>query len=60
MFRYMAYGNGGYTRQIAFPDITLGINYGFATVSTNTGHNSTGKQAGDASWALNSLETRTD
>ncbi|KAL4986538.1 tannase and feruloyl esterase [Aspergillus falconensis] len=58
--RYMAYGNGGFTGQIAFDDMAPGLNYGFAVVSTNTGHNSTVRPAGDAAWALDNPETRTD
>ncbi|KAJ5548319.1 hypothetical protein N7513_005553 [Penicillium frequentans] len=58
--RYMAYGNGGFTGQIAFGDMAPGINYGFAVVSTNTGHNSSVTEAGDAGWALHKPETRTD
>ncbi|OJJ45934.1 hypothetical protein ASPZODRAFT_133801 [Penicilliopsis zonata CBS 506.65] len=58
--RYLAYGNGGFTGQIAFADMAPGLEYGFATVSTNTGHNSTVQEAGDAGWALNDPETRTD
>ncbi|KAF7595556.1 hypothetical protein BBP40_005591 [Aspergillus hancockii] len=58
--RYMANGNSGFTGQIAFADMAPGINYGFPTVSISTGHNSTVQQAGDASWALNKPETRTD
>ncbi|KAE8332558.1 Tannase/feruloyl esterase [Aspergillus sergii] len=58
--RYMAYGNGGFTGQVAFADMAPGLNYGFAVVSTNTGHNSSVKEAGDAGWALNNPETRTD
>lgn len=34
-----------------------GVRYGFAVVSTDTGHNST---TGDVSWALNEPEMRTD
>lgn len=58
--RYMAYGNGGFTGMIAFADMAPGLFYGFATVSTNTGHNSSVTEAGDAGWALNNPETRTD
>ncbi|RDW78958.1 Carboxylic ester hydrolase [Aspergillus mulundensis] len=58
--RYMAYGNGGFTGQIAFDDMAPGLNYGFAVVSTNTGHNSSVREAGDAAWALDNPETRTD
>ncbi|KAI9932863.1 hypothetical protein ASPWEDRAFT_101835 [Aspergillus wentii DTO 134E9] len=58
--RYIAYGNGGFTGQIAFDDMAPGLFYGFATVSTNTGHNSTVHEAGDAQWALNAPEVRTD
>ncbi|KAJ5108254.1 tannase and feruloyl esterase [Penicillium angulare] len=58
--RYMAYGNGGFTGQVAFGDMAPGVNYGFAVVSTNTGHNSSVTEAGDAGWALNRPETRTD
>ncbi|KAL4895498.1 Tannase/feruloyl esterase [Aspergillus ambiguus] len=58
--RYLAYGNGGFTGQIAFSDMAPGINYGFAVVSTNTGHNSTVQEAGDAGWALGKPETKTD
>jgi feruloyl esterase len=59
--RFIAYGNGGFMGQVAWTDMSRGLNYGFATVSTNTGHNSTqSTMASDGEWALNAPEKRTD
>lgn len=57
--RFIAYGNGGFIGEVAFDDMSTGLDYGFAAVSTNTGHNSsfTGE---DGVWALNAPEKRTD
>ncbi|RYO93370.1 hypothetical protein DL766_000760 [Monosporascus sp. MC13-8B] len=55
--RFLATGNGGFGGGINWPDMGRMTQYGFATMSTDTGHNST---AGDASWALNAPETIND
>ena len=36
--RFLGVGNGGYTGAINYPGLTLGITRGFATASTDTGH----------------------
>ena len=38
-------------------DMGAGVGYGFATMSTDTGHNST---SGDITWALNNPQTKID
>ncbi|RYP14382.1 hypothetical protein DL765_006427 [Monosporascus sp. GIB2] len=55
--RFLATGNGGFGGGINWPDMGRMVHYGFATMSTDTGHNST---AEDASWALNAPETIND
>lgn len=55
--RFFAVGNGGYSGGINWVAMGTGVKYGFATMSTDTGHNSEG---GDASWALNSPEKLID
>ncbi|KAI0752650.1 Tannase/feruloyl esterase [Daedaleopsis nitida] len=55
--RFLAVGNGGFAGGINWLDMGAGVGYGFATVSTDTGHNST---SGDVHWAQNDPEARTD
>lgn len=55
--RFLAVGNGGFAGGINWLDMAAGVGYGFATVSTDTGHNST---SGDISWALNEPEKQID
>lgn len=55
--RFLAIGNGGFAGGINWLDMGAGIRYGFAVVSTDTGHNSSTSQS---SWALNDPETRED
>ncbi|KUJ12218.1 tannase and feruloyl esterase [Mollisia scopiformis] len=51
--RFLAVGNGGWAGGINYPDIVTGLKEGFATMSTNTSHNST---QNDASWTGNAEE----
>ncbi|KAH0151844.1 putative ferulic acid Esterase/Feruloyl esterase, partial [Aureobasidium melanogenum] len=46
--RFLAVGNGGYAGGINWLDMGGGLGYGFAVMSTDTGHNST---AFDGTWA---------
>ncbi|KAK1069310.1 hypothetical protein LTR33_010921, partial [Friedmanniomyces endolithicus] len=55
--RFLAYGNGGFAGGINYLDMAAGVHYGFATMSTDTGHNST---SGDVTWALNKPEKIVD
>jgi feruloyl esterase len=55
--RYLAIGNGGFGGGINWLDMGPGSKYGFAVVSTDTGHNST---TGDASWAYLNPEKQAD
>ncbi|KAI0856222.1 feruloyl esterase B precursor [Xylaria cubensis] len=55
--RFLATGNGGYGGGINWPDMGALSQYGFATMSTDTGHISA---AVDGSWALNAPETLID
>lgn len=55
--RFMTVGNGGFSGGINWLDMGAGIRYGFAIVSTDTGHNAT---SSDGSWALNAPERRND
>jgi feruloyl esterase len=55
--RFMAVGNGGFSGGINWPSMGSLVPYGFATMSTDTGHNSTGQ---DMKWALNNTETKKD
>ncbi|KAI0451425.1 feruloyl esterase B precursor [Xylaria acuta] len=55
--RLMTTGNGGFGGGINYPDMGEYIHYGFATVSTDTGHLS---DIGDSSWALNNPESIID
>ncbi|KAI0424146.1 Tannase/feruloyl esterase [Xylaria sp. FL1042] len=55
--RFLAVGNGGFAGGINWLDMGAGVHYGFAVVSTDTGHSSNGT---DVSWALDNPEARTD
>ncbi|KAI0600335.1 Tannase/feruloyl esterase [Biscogniauxia sp. FL1348] len=55
--RYLAVGNGGFGGGINWMDMGAGVQYGFAVVSTDTGHNSTPT---DLRWALGNPETKND
>ncbi|KAH6659319.1 Tannase/feruloyl esterase [Truncatella angustata] len=55
--RFLAVGNGGFGGGINWLDMGAGVGYGFAVVSTDTGHNSVST---DVSWALNNAEKKTD
>ncbi|KAA8895936.1 feruloyl esterase B precursor [Sphaerosporella brunnea] len=57
---FIAYENGGFVGQAACTDMAKGLDYGFAAVSTNTGHNSSFMSSADGDWALNAPEKRTD
>ncbi|KAI1842424.1 hypothetical protein JX266_011319 [Neoarthrinium moseri] len=55
--RFLTVGNGGFGGGINWLDMGAYVKYGFAVVSTDTGHNST---TGDGSWAFKNPEKRTD
>lgn len=55
--RFLAVGNGGFAGGINYPDIVWGARKGFATMSTNTGHDSTQL---DGTWMLNAPEKLMD
>ncbi|KAI0460085.1 putative ferulic acid Esterase/Feruloyl esterase [Xylaria acuta] len=55
--RFLAVGNGGFGGGINWIDMGAGVQYGFAVVSTDTGHSSV---ASNGSWALDDPEARTD
>ncbi|KAI1160242.1 Tannase/feruloyl esterase [Nemania serpens] len=55
--RFLAVGNGGFGGGINWIDMGAGAQYGFAVVSTDTGHSSL---VSDLSWALDNPEARTD
>jgi len=55
--RFLAVGNGGFAGGINWLDMGSGVRYGFAAMSTDTGHNST---SGDVSWALHQDERQKD
>ncbi|KZW03651.1 feruloyl esterase B precursor [Exidia glandulosa HHB12029] len=55
--RIMTGGNGGFAGGINWPDMGIFSHYGFASLSTDTGHNAGGF---DASWALNQPESIID
>lgn len=54
--RFLATGNGGFLGGIDWVDMAPGPHYGFATLSTDTGHNS----ASDQSWAYGNAEAQQD
>ncbi|KAF2015237.1 feruloyl esteras-like protein B precursor [Aaosphaeria arxii CBS 175.79] len=51
--RFLAVGNGGFAGGINWLDMAPGVRYGFATMSTDTGHNSS---TIDGSWAYQQPE----
>lgn len=55
--RFLTVGNGGFAGGINWLDMGAGVRYGFAVVSTDTGHNST---TSDLIWALDAPEKRKD
>ncbi|TKA22309.1 hypothetical protein B0A50_08034 [Salinomyces thailandicus] len=55
--RFLAVGNGGFAGGINWLDMGAGVGYGFAVMSTDTGHNSI---ASDLTWALNEPEKKID
>ncbi|EHK50336.1 hypothetical protein TRIATDRAFT_289105 [Trichoderma atroviride IMI 206040] len=55
--RLLAIGNGGFGGGINWLDMGPGTHLGFATVSTDTGHNSA---TADVTWALNNIDTKSD
>jgi feruloyl esterase len=55
--RFLATGNGGFGGGIAWPEMGYFTQYGFAAMSTDTGHLAV---AFDGSWALNNSEAVTD
>ncbi|KAK4232942.1 feruloyl esterase [Achaetomium macrosporum] len=55
--RFLEVGNGGFAGGINWVDMAVGARYGFASASTDTGHNST---TADGTWALNQPEKLTD
>ncbi|KAI1391669.1 tannase and feruloyl esterase [Hypoxylon trugodes] len=55
--RFMTTGNGGFGGGINWPDMGVLSQYGFATMSTDTGHSS---GVDDGSWGLNAPESLID
>ncbi|KAB2578413.1 putative ferulic acid Esterase/Feruloyl esterase [Lasiodiplodia theobromae] len=55
--RFLAVGNGGFAGGVNWLDMGAGVGYGFAVVSTDTGHNST---SGELEWALDAPEVLND
>lgn len=55
--RFLTVGNGGFAGGINWLDMGAGVRYGFAVVSTDTGHNSS---SSDITWALDAPEKRED
>ncbi|KAL5331025.1 hypothetical protein ACEPPN_000552 [Leptodophora sp. 'Broadleaf-Isolate-01'] len=55
--RFLASGNGGFAGGINWNDMETNALSGFASISTDTGHLSTSR---DASWALNNPESQID
>lgn len=55
--RFLAVGNGGFAGGINWLDMAAGVGYGFASMSTDTGHNSTSI---DLTWAANAPEKQID
>ncbi|KAK8118549.1 ferulic acid Esterase/Feruloyl esterase [Apiospora kogelbergensis] len=54
--RFLATGNGGFLGGIDWVDMAPGPRYGFATLSTDTGHNSASTQT----WAYKNVEAQKD
>ncbi|CAJ2507122.1 Uu.00g083080.m01.CDS01 [Anthostomella pinea] len=55
--RFLTTGNGGYGGGINWPNMGMFSQYGFATMSTDTGHSS---DSGDGSWGLDAPEALID
>ncbi|KAF2151096.1 putative ferulic acid Esterase/Feruloyl esterase [Myriangium duriaei CBS 260.36] len=55
--RFLAVGNGGLAGGINWLDMGTGVGYGFASISTDTGHNSS---ALNGTWGLNQPEKLID
>lgn len=55
--RFLTVGNGGFLGGINWRDMGPGVKYGFAVVSTDTGHNSSN---GDLTWAYQKPEKIVD
>ncbi|KAI0136214.1 tannase and feruloyl esterase-domain-containing protein [Xylariales sp. AK1849] len=55
--RFLTIGNGGFGGGINWLDMGSYVKYGFAVVSTDTGHNST---TGDVSWAYQAPQKKID
>ncbi|KAI1261798.1 putative ferulic acid Esterase/Feruloyl esterase [Xylariaceae sp. FL1019] len=55
--RFLAVGNGGFAGGINWLDMGAGVHYGFAVVSTDTGHNS---NVTDITWAFNNTNSKMD
>lgn len=55
--RFLAVGNGGFSGGINWLEMGNGVRYGFAVVSTNTGHNGSN---GDSTFALGNPEAKKD
>ncbi|OOF91811.1 hypothetical protein ASPCADRAFT_9227 [Aspergillus carbonarius ITEM 5010] len=55
--RFLAVGNGGFAGGINWADMGVGVRYGFASMSTDTGHNST---SADGTWAFHEPEKLID
>lgn len=55
--RFLTVGNGAFTGGINWLDMGAGVQYGFAVVSTNTGHNGTGA---NSTFALNNPDAKLD
>ncbi len=53
--KFLGVGNGGWSGAIVYPALRIGLNRGYATASTNTGHD-----GGDASFALGHPEKLID
>ncbi|RFU23679.1 hypothetical protein B7463_g12659, partial [Scytalidium lignicola] len=56
-YRFIATGNGAYAGGINWNDMGTNVRYGFASMSTDTGHIST---SFDGSWALDNPEAQLD
>ena len=55
--RFLTIGDGGFAGGINWLDMGAGVQYGFATVSSNLGHNST---SADGTWAYGNQEAIID
>src|SRR5215216_4528483 len=55
--KFQGIGNGGYAGAISFAGLAAAVRYGYATASTDTGHQDSGTSA---KWALNRPERITD